>query len=81
MIPAEWFGWMHHKTDTPPTLVSLAWHAVIRVHSVLFWTFKTANDQKWAFEFRAKVWKRNGYRQEITLIKNATLKTTTTAFS
>ena len=20
MIPAEWFGWMHHKTDTPPTI-------------------------------------------------------------
>ncbi len=20
MIPAEWFGWMHYKTDTPPTL-------------------------------------------------------------
>ena len=19
MIPAEWFGWMHHKTDFPPT--------------------------------------------------------------
>ena len=19
MIPAEWFGWMHHKTDIPPT--------------------------------------------------------------
>ena len=19
MIPAEWFGWMHHKTDYPPT--------------------------------------------------------------
>jgi len=19
MIPAEWFGWMHHKTDVPPT--------------------------------------------------------------
>ena len=18
-IPAEWFGWMHHKTDIPPT--------------------------------------------------------------
>ena len=22
MIPAEWFGWMHYKTDTPPTVVS-----------------------------------------------------------
>jgi NADH:ubiquinone oxidoreductase subunit len=22
MIPAEWFGWMHHKTDAPPSLVS-----------------------------------------------------------
>lgn len=22
MIPAEWFGWMHHKTDIPPTQVS-----------------------------------------------------------
>ena len=21
MIPAEWFGWMHYKTDTPPTEV------------------------------------------------------------
>ena len=21
MIPAEWFGWMHYKTDTPPTVV------------------------------------------------------------
>lgn len=21
MIPAEWFGWMHHKTDFPPTVV------------------------------------------------------------
>merc|ERR1712153_94099 len=20
MIPAEWFGWMHHKTDIPPTV-------------------------------------------------------------
>ena len=20
MIPAEWFGWMHHKTDYPPTI-------------------------------------------------------------
>jgi len=20
MIPAEWFGWMHHKTNTPPTI-------------------------------------------------------------
>merc|ERR1711934_1107462 len=20
MIPAEWFGWMHYKTDTPPTV-------------------------------------------------------------
>jgi len=20
MIPAEWFGWMHHKVDLPPTL-------------------------------------------------------------
>ncbi len=19
MIPAEWFGWMHYKTDLPPT--------------------------------------------------------------
>ena len=22
MIPGEWFGWMHHKTDIPPTVVS-----------------------------------------------------------
>ena len=21
MIPAEWFGWMHYKTDFPPTKV------------------------------------------------------------
>lgn len=21
MIPAEWFGWMHYKTDAPPTEV------------------------------------------------------------
>ncbi len=21
MIPAEWFGWMHYKTDIPPTQV------------------------------------------------------------
>ena len=20
MIPGEWFGWMHHKTDIPPTV-------------------------------------------------------------
>ena len=20
MIPAEWFGWMHYKTDIPPTV-------------------------------------------------------------
>ncbi len=20
MIPAEWFGWMHYKTDQPPTV-------------------------------------------------------------
>ena len=20
MIPAEWFGWMHHKVDLPPTI-------------------------------------------------------------
>ena len=20
MIPAEWFGWMHYKTDLPPTV-------------------------------------------------------------
>lgn len=19
MVPAEWFGWLHYKTDTPPT--------------------------------------------------------------
>jgi len=23
MIAPEWFGWMHHKTDKPPTEVSL----------------------------------------------------------
>ncbi|KAK4302320.1 hypothetical protein Pmani_023271 [Petrolisthes manimaculis] len=22
MIPAEWFGWMHHKTDLPPTEIA-----------------------------------------------------------
>ena len=22
MIPAEWYGWMHYKTDIPPTVVS-----------------------------------------------------------
>ena len=22
MIPAEWYGWMHHKVDEPPTVVS-----------------------------------------------------------
>ncbi|XP_050728827.1 NADH dehydrogenase [ubiquinone] 1 alpha subcomplex subunit 12-like [Eriocheir sinensis] len=21
MVPAEWFGWLHHKTDQPPTVV------------------------------------------------------------
>ncbi|ODN03911.1 putative NADH dehydrogenase [ubiquinone] 1 alpha subcomplex subunit 12 [Orchesella cincta] len=20
MVPAEWFGWLHYKTDTPPTV-------------------------------------------------------------
>ncbi|ROT79204.1 NADH dehydrogenase [ubiquinone] 1 alpha subcomplex subunit 12 [Penaeus vannamei] len=28
MIPAEWFGWLHHKTDKPPTVeapVSYQW--------------------------------------------------------
>ncbi len=24
MIPAEWFGWMHYKTDLPPTVVRAA---------------------------------------------------------
>ena len=23
MIPGEWFGWMHHKTDIPPTVVTI----------------------------------------------------------
>jgi len=23
MVPAEWFGWLHYKTDFPPTVVSL----------------------------------------------------------
>ena len=23
MVPAEWFGWLHYKTDFPPTIVSL----------------------------------------------------------
>ena len=22
MVPAEWFGWLHNKTDFPPTVVS-----------------------------------------------------------
>ena len=22
MVPAEWFGWLHYKTDFPPTEVS-----------------------------------------------------------
>ena len=22
MVPAEWFGWLHYKTDFPPTIVN-----------------------------------------------------------
>ncbi|XP_042211916.1 NADH dehydrogenase [ubiquinone] 1 alpha subcomplex subunit 12-like [Homarus americanus] len=30
LVPAEWFGWLHHKTDGPPTEVaptSYAWQS------------------------------------------------------
>ncbi len=23
MVPAEWFGWLHYKTDLPPTIVKI----------------------------------------------------------
>ena len=23
MVPAEWFGWLHYKTDFPPTIVKI----------------------------------------------------------
>ena len=47
MVPAEWFGWLHNKTDFPPTVVSkgfvphfksqsMKWEKVLMEHRSFF---------------------------------------------
>ena len=40
MVPAEWFGWLHNKTDFPPTVVSHGFVSPFKSQSI-----------KWAFRF------------------------------
>jgi NADH:ubiquinone oxidoreductase subunit len=40
MIPGEWFGWMHYKTDIPPTEVcqqhQITFKKTLEIISLLF---------------------------------------------
>merc|ERR1712198_791360 len=33
MVPAEWFGWLHYKTDVPPTVKAPASYSWIQEHT------------------------------------------------
>lgn len=35
-VPAEWFGWLHYKTDLPPNEVRYYIHSIIRYKNLVF---------------------------------------------